>query len=88
MIVESARGLGAGIVMEDLKGIKRKRRGRSLNRRLHNFWPARKLQFYVEYKAKLFGLPVQYLNPILGIRRAGARYVGVGWLKPRMGTGS
>ncbi|MCD6356990.1 MAG: transposase [Thermoproteales archaeon] len=62
-IVDTAVKLGAGILMEDLRGIKRKRRRRSLNRRLHNFWPARRLQFYVEYKAKLFGLPVQYLNP-------------------------
>ena len=49
--------------MENLKGIKRKRRSRVHNRRPHNFWPARKLQFYIEYKAKLSGLPVQYLNP-------------------------
>ena len=62
-IVEAARGLGAGIIMEDLKGIKRKRRGRSLNRRLHNFWPARRLQLYVDYKARLAGLPVHYLDP-------------------------
>ena len=62
-IVDTAVKLGAGILMEDLRGIKRKRRGRSLNRRLHNFWPARRLQFYIDYKARLAGLPVYYLNP-------------------------
>jgi putative transposase len=49
--------------MEDLKGIrKRTKYGRGLNRRLHA-WNFRKLQFYIEYKAKLEGLPVTYVNP-------------------------
>jgi putative transposase len=33
-----------------------------LNRRLHS-WNFRKLQSYIEYKAKLEGLPVTYVNP-------------------------
>jgi putative transposase len=49
--------------MEDLKGIrKRINYGRMLNRRLHS-WNFRRLQFYVEYKAKLEGLPVVYVSP-------------------------
>jgi len=28
-----------------------------------NAWNFRKLQFYIEYKAKLNGLPVMYVNP-------------------------
>ena len=62
-IVDTAIELAAGIIMENLRGIKRRKRSRLLNRRLHNFWPARRLQFYVDYKARLAGLPVQYLNP-------------------------
>jgi putative transposase len=46
-----------------LKEIRRRiRYGRMLNRRLHT-WNFRKLQFYIEYKAKLEGLPVHYINP-------------------------
>jgi len=62
-IVNTAKELKAGIIMEDLNGIKRRNRGRSLNRRLHGFWPVRRLQFYIDYKAKLAGLSVHYVNP-------------------------
>lgn len=52
-----------GIIMEDLKGIrKRIHYGRMLNRRLHS-WNFRKLQSYIDYKAKLNCIPVEYLNP-------------------------
>ncbi len=51
-----------GIIMEDLKGIRRKNYGKMLNRRLHS-WNFRRLQFYIEYKAKLNSLPVEYVNP-------------------------
>ncbi|MEM1605365.1 MAG: transposase [Fervidicoccaceae archaeon] len=62
-IVDFARQHSLGIVMEDLKGIrKRINYGRMLNRRLHS-WNFRRLQFYVEYKAKLEGLPVVYVSP-------------------------
>ena len=54
---------GKGIVLEDLKGIKRQNKGRKLNRRLNNSWNPRQLQFYITYKALLAGLPVYYVNP-------------------------
>ena len=62
-IVDFAKRYGFGIIMEDLKGIRERMNcGRMLNRRLHS-WNFRRLQFYVEYKAKLEGLPVVYVNP-------------------------
>jgi len=49
--------------MEDLTRIrKRINYGRRLNRRLHS-WNFRRLQFYIEYRAKLEDLPVHYINP-------------------------
>jgi putative transposase len=62
-IVYFAKQHKLGILMEDLKRIrKRIKYGRILNRRLHS-WNFRRLQFYIEYKAKLEGLPVVYVNP-------------------------
>jgi putative transposase len=62
-IVDFAKRNGFGIVMEDLKGIRERiNRGKKLNRRLHS-WNFRKLQFYIDYKARLEGLPVVYVNP-------------------------
>jgi len=49
--------------MENLKNIRKKiKYGRNLNRRLHS-WNFRKLQFFIEYKAELNGIPVVYINP-------------------------
>jgi putative transposase len=61
--VDFAKQHNLGILMEDLKGIrKRIKRGRQMNRRLHS-WNFRMLQFYIEYKARFNGLPVEYVNP-------------------------
>ena len=63
-IVEFAKLRGSGIILEDLKGIrKRINFNRIMNRRLHIGWAFRKLQSYIVYKAKLEGLPVVYVNP-------------------------
>jgi len=62
-IVTFAEEHGFGIVMENLKGIRRRiNYGKKMNRRLHS-WSFRRLQFYIEYKAKLEGLPVKYVDP-------------------------
>jgi len=51
------------IVLEDLKGIRSHiRYGREMNGRLHR-WSFRQLQAIIEYKAKLRGLRVAYVNP-------------------------
>jgi len=62
-VVDFAKEHKMGIIMEDLRRIrKRVNYGRMLNRRLHS-WNFRKLQNYIEYKAGLAGLPVVYVNP-------------------------
>ena len=80
-IVDEAKSKKLGIVLEDLKGIRkgvnRKKRGvntyngkeqnisvntKSMKRRL-NTWTFRKLQQFIEYKAKWEGVPVSYVDP-------------------------
>ena len=62
-IVQFAKQHHMGIIMEDLKGIRRRiNYNKNLNRRLHS-WNFRRLQFYIEYKAKLERLPVVYVKP-------------------------
>ena len=49
--------------LEDLKGIRSYIRcGREMNGRLHR-WSFRQLQAIIEYKAKLAGINVVYVNP-------------------------
>lgn len=61
-IVEFSKENELGIIMEDLKGMKRKiSYSKRINRRLHSL-PYRKLQLYIEYKASLEGLPVIYVD--------------------------
>jgi len=63
LIVGYAKERNLGIILEDLRGIRKNIRGnRNLNRRLHS-WNFRKLQFFIEYKAKLNGIPVLYVSP-------------------------
>ncbi len=63
IIVDFAKEHNLGIIMEDLNGIRKNiNKGKNLNRRLHS-WNFRKLQFFIEYKAKLNGIPVVYVNP-------------------------
>ena len=63
IIVDLAKKHGFGIIMEDLRGVrKRIRYNKVLNRRLHS-WNFRKLQFFIEYKARLNGIPVVYVRP-------------------------
>jgi putative transposase len=63
IIVDFAKEHDLGIILEDLRGIRKNvNKGKNLNRRLHS-WNFRKLQFFIEYKAKLNGIPVVYVNP-------------------------
>ena len=63
IIVDFAKERNLGIILEDLKGIRKNiNKDKNLNRRLHS-WNFRKLQFFIEYKAKLNGIPVVHVNP-------------------------
>jgi len=61
IIVREAVKYNAKIVMENLKHIRNSinRKSKNLRRRL-NRWNFRKLQFFIEYKAKWNGLPAEY----------------------------
>jgi putative transposase len=63
-IVEYAKQFPSpAIVMEKLTGIRENfKKGKKLNRRFHSL-PFRKLQKMIEYKAKLQGIKVVYINP-------------------------
>jgi len=62
IVVEKAKQSGCGIILENLTGIRKCiNYGRKMDRRLHS-WNFRLLQFYIEYKAKLNGIPVVYVN--------------------------
>jgi putative transposase len=64
IIVSEAVRYNAKIVMENLKHIRNSANGKSKNiRRRLNRWNFRKLQLFVEYKAKWNGLSVDYVNP-------------------------
>ena len=62
-LVAKALDTGRAIVLENLKGIRAQTTVRKAQRRRHNSWSFNQLQQFVEYKAKLAGVPVVYVNP-------------------------
>ena len=48
-------------VLEDLKGIRNKNRGRKQNKRIGS-WPFHQLAFFLTYKAQMLGKEVVYVN--------------------------
>lgn len=62
-IVDVAKSHHAALVFEDLSGIRKTRKQyRSFRYALHS-WSFYQLQTFVEYKSKLLGVPVIYVNP-------------------------
>ena len=62
-IVDMAQEQHAALVFEELNGIRKTRKQhRSFKYALHS-WSFYQLQQFVEYKAKLLGVPVLYINP-------------------------
>jgi len=62
-IVAEAQRSGRGVALEDLQGIRDRVKARRRQRaRLHN-WPFFQLRSFVEYKARLAGVPVALIDP-------------------------
>ena len=61
IITEAKRVAVSTVVLENLKNMRRKRSSKALNGRL-NRWGFRKLQNIIDYKAKLVGLNVKYVD--------------------------
>ena len=62
-IVEIAKESNAGIKLEQLYGIRNnKKHSESFNYSLHS-WSFKQLQSFIEYKAKLYGIPIAYVEP-------------------------
>ena len=62
-LVLTAKGTGRGIALEDLKHIRDRTTVRRADRAKHSGWSFFQLQFFIEYKAKLHGVVVQYIDP-------------------------
>nr|QGH72380.1 MAG: endonculease [Podoviridae sp. ctka020] len=62
-IINLAKGLKGRVVMEELKGIRsRAKSARSFRHALHS-WSFYQFQTFLEYKAQLAGVPVEYIDP-------------------------
>lgn len=61
-IISFAIRNNAGIVLENLKGIRKAKTGRSFKHAL-NSWSFAQLRTFIEYKAKLHGVPVVGIDP-------------------------
>lgn len=62
-IVEFASKTKSGIRLEDLKGIRKTTRSAKSFRYSLNSWSFYQLKSMIEYKAKLLGVPVSYVDP-------------------------
>ena len=61
-IVQEARQNGMGIKLENLKGVRNAKSGRNFRYSL-NSWSFYQLEQMMEYKARLLGIPVVYVDP-------------------------
>ncbi|KFI21699.1 RNA-guided endonuclease InsQ/TnpB family protein [Nitrosococcus oceani] len=62
-LVEKAKDTGRGIALEALKHIRSRTTVRKSDRAKHSGWSFFQLQSFIEYKAKLAGVFVQYIDP-------------------------
>jgi IS605 OrfB family transposase len=62
-IVQSAKGTGRGIALEDLAGIRDRTTVRHKDRAKHSGWAFFQLRSFIEYKARLAGVPVVMVDP-------------------------
>ena len=62
-IVQTAQDTGRGIALEDLKGIRDRVTVQRKQRARHANWAFHQLRQFIEYKAKLVGVPVVAVDP-------------------------
>jgi IS605 OrfB family transposase len=62
-LVAKAQDTGRAIVLENLKGIRGQTTVQKAQRRRHNSWSYYQLRSFIDYKAKLAGVPVLYVPP-------------------------
>jgi putative transposase len=62
-IVRKAQRTKSGIALEDLRGIRGRVRARKSQRRTLHSWSFHQLGSFIEYKARLAGVPLVYVDP-------------------------
>jgi putative transposase len=62
-LVAQAQGTGRGIALEDLRGIRERVTVRKAQRRSHHSWAFHQLRTFIQYKARLAGVPVTLVDP-------------------------
>lgn len=62
-LVAKAKDTGRGIALEDLKGIRTRTTVRKAQRRIQHSWSFFQLRAFIEYKARLAGVPVVLVDP-------------------------
>jgi len=62
-LVAKAKDTRRAIALEDLGGIRGRTTVRKVQRRRHMSWSFFQLRFFIEYKAKLSGVPVEAVDP-------------------------
>lgn len=62
-LVAKAKGTGRGIALEDLKGIRERITVRKAQQRVQHSWAFQQLRSFIEYKARLAGVPVVLVDP-------------------------
>jgi len=62
-IVAKAKDTGRGIALEDLTGIRDRITVRRNQRRIHHSWAFYQLRSFIEYKARLAGIPLVFVDP-------------------------
>lgn len=63
MLVAKAKDTGRGIAIEDLKGIRDRITVSKAQHRTQHSWAFHQLRSFIEYKARLAGVPVVLVNP-------------------------
>lgn len=63
MLVAKAKDTRRGIALEDLKGIRERMTVRRAQRRVQHSWAFHRLRSFIEYKARLAGVPVVLVDP-------------------------